>query len=376
MTPIKVLVVDDSEQDAALVLRELRKAGYAPVTHKRVQSAAEMSAALDDGAWDIVLCDYVMPNFSGMAALELLHGKGLDIPFIIVSGQIGEDVAVEVMKAGAHDYILKGNLKRLGPAVQREIHDARVRQEGREKEAELRAKEEELRLTLKVDALKDEFISMVSHEIKTPLPVIIGSLSVAIMEGVSREEALSLIKSAIDHAEILAGMVENLLDLSRSQAKRLLLEKEPLNIEQVMCAIADRLRGKSTLHRLNVEAPAGLPRVSVDRIRLERVLHNLVDNAIKYSPMGGEVRLCARYEDNQMVVTVSDQGMGISPENQARLFHSFERLETDAKVNIPGIGLGLNVCRILVEAHDGHIWVESELGRGAKFCFTIPLGVV
>ena len=101
------------------------------------------------------------------------------------------------------------------------------------------------------------------------------------------------------------------------------------------------------------------------------MLQNLVDNAIKYSPDGGEVRIFAHHYDEELVIGVSDEGTGISPEDQTRLFKSFERL--GAKNGIPGTGLGLRVCRILVEAHDGRIWVESELGKGSKFLFSLPV---
>jgi diguanylate cyclase (GGDEF)-like protein len=144
MKPLRVLIVEDYEPDAALLLRELRHAGYDPV-YKRVDTASEMSRALDAEPWDIVISDHVMPNFSSLNALRLLHDKGLELPFVIVSGQIGEDAAVDAMKAGANDYVMKDNLKRLVPAIQREIHDAQVRREHLQSEAELIAKDEESR---------------------------------------------------------------------------------------------------------------------------------------------------------------------------------------------------------------------------------------
>jgi len=144
MNPLKVLIVEDSERDTALLLIELQKAGYAPL-YKRVDTAVEMRSALDAEPWDVVISDHVMPTFSSFAALRLLHSKDIDLPFIIVSGQIGEDAAVEAMKAGANDYVMKGNLKRLVPAIQREIRDAQIRRERLQREAELTSQEEESR---------------------------------------------------------------------------------------------------------------------------------------------------------------------------------------------------------------------------------------
>lgn len=124
-TPLKVLIVEDSEDDTLLLIRELRRGGYDP-TFERVETAESMKAALDKQTWDIVIADYVMPHFSGLNALKLLHETGLDLPFILVSGTIGEETAVEAMKAGAHDYIMKNNLSRFIPAIERELREVEV----------------------------------------------------------------------------------------------------------------------------------------------------------------------------------------------------------------------------------------------------------
>ena len=124
--PIHILIVEDSEDDSLLLLHELRQGGYDPDS-KRVETSGSMRTALEQRQWDLVISDYVLPGFSGLDALNVLKESGLDLPFIIVSGRIGEDLAVVAMKAGAHDYIVKGNLKRLVPAVERELRDAEVR---------------------------------------------------------------------------------------------------------------------------------------------------------------------------------------------------------------------------------------------------------
>jgi PAS domain S-box-containing protein len=140
--PLRVLIIEDSEDDALLLVRELESGGYQP-DFERVHTPDTMSAALDKEAWDIVIADYVMPHFSGLEALKLLKEKGLDLPFIIVSGNIGEETAVEAMKAGAHDYLLKSNLKRFIPAIKRELNEVTVRRE--RKRAQEALKESEAR---------------------------------------------------------------------------------------------------------------------------------------------------------------------------------------------------------------------------------------
>src|SRR5215207_9301253 len=137
--PLRVLVVEDYEDDALLLLRELRRGGYDPVS-ERVDTAGAMEAALDEREWDLVIADHSMPAFSSSAALELLRSKGFaDLPFIIVSGQIGEDVAVAAMKAGAQDYIMKDNLARLNTAIERELREADSRRERRRAEEKYRS---------------------------------------------------------------------------------------------------------------------------------------------------------------------------------------------------------------------------------------------
>src|ERR687898_2624661 len=157
--PLKVLLVEDSEDDALLLMRMLRRGGYDPAW-ERVDTAAAMEAALDGHSWDLVISDHSMPAFSSSAALGLLRRKGfVDLPFIIVSGQIGEDAAVAAMKAGAHDYLMKDNLARLNSAIERELREADVRREHRWTETALRASETRFRMMVEQSPLSTQIFS-------------------------------------------------------------------------------------------------------------------------------------------------------------------------------------------------------------------------
>ena len=146
---LRILIVEDSEEDTELLLHQLRSAAYEPA-FERVDTPAAMNAALEHQSWDLVVADFSMPQFNALAALELLNKKGLDLPFIIVSGTIGEELAVSAMKNGARDYIMKGNLRRLVPAVERELSEAVQRRERKRAEETLRVNQEQFRVAREI----------------------------------------------------------------------------------------------------------------------------------------------------------------------------------------------------------------------------------
>jgi PAS domain S-box-containing protein len=227
----------------------------------------------------------------------------------------------------------------------------------------------------KLDQLKDEFIGLVSHELRSPLTVIMGSVNTALTEWprLSREEIRQLLQDAAWETESLSHLLGNLLELSRAQADRLVLSREPVSLRSVFRNTVDKIRQQYSTHRIAVDLPRGFPLVHADALRLERILHNLLENAIKYSPDRGDIQVFAREEPDHLVIGVKDQGIGISIFDQAKLFGPFQRLEDQRLSGVKGAGLGLLVCRRLVEAHGGRIWVESEPGRGSTFYFTLPL---
>lgn len=220
--------------------------------------------------------------------------------------------------------------------------------------------------------MKDDFIGMVSHEIRTPLTVLMGALGTAMTEGITPEDERSMLQDAMRGAESLDQIVSNLLELSRYQSDRLALHKKPMDVGTVIRSAADKERGRSNNHEMVLDVPEGLPLVPADKVRVELVLQNLLNNAVKYSVEGTMVRISAKNTGKALTVSVIDQGKGIALEDQAKLFQSFERL-AETSTTKPGLGLGLLVCRRLVEAHGGEIWVESEPNKGSTFSFTLPL---
>ena len=370
--PLRVLIVEDSENDALLLLRELKRAGYEPV-HERVYTALDMNTALEKQYWDVIISDFVMPQFSGLEALKLVQGKRLDIPFIITSGKISDDTAVISMKAGAADYIMKDNLTRLGPAIERELQEKLVRGEREKVSKSLKEREEELRILRKIDQLKDEFIGLVSHELRTPLTVILGALNTIMTEEdrLSRKDIKQLIGDAYYEAETLSDILANLLELARAQANRLQINEEPVNIRETIDTVVKKMSQQILPRQVNIVCEKSIT-VNADRVRLQRILHNLLDNAVKYSSSGNKIEVLVKKLNNEVLIGVKDRGIGIPSELQGKLFEPFQRLEQQNN-KATGTGLGLVVCRRLVEAHGGRMWVESQPGQGSTFQFTLPM---
>ncbi len=224
----------------------------------------------------------------------------------------------------------------------------------------------------KADQLKDDFIGLVSHELRTPLTVVIGALATALSEEgkLTKAELHQLLQDARDESQALSHILGNLLELSMAQAGRLTLSVEPVRLNRLIREAVARAGRTTETHRLIAEVPRGLPPVLADKLRIERVLFNLVDNAIKHT-RGGEVTVSARRAAGQVIVEVRDQGPGIPQEQHDSIFRPFHQLNPGGEAR--GTGLGLMVCKRLVEAHGGRIWVDSKPGQGSSFSFTLPV---
>jgi PAS domain S-box-containing protein len=223
----------------------------------------------------------------------------------------------------------------------------------------------------KAEQLKDEFIGLVSHELRTPLTVISGSLRTAMSEGLSQEDRRELIQNAAEGADSLEAILENMLELSRYQAGRLQLRIETVSIADTVKNVIEKLKRQGTSRQFLMDIPKELPEVEADPVRVERILFNLMENATKYSPEDSKITVSSRTQGGFVITRIIDQGLGISPDDQPKLFELFQQLETSRR-RTKGAGLGLVVCKRLVEAQGGWIKVDSELGKGSTFSFALP----
>jgi len=224
------------------------------------------------------------------------------------------------------------------------------------------------------DEMKSTFISAVSHELKTPVALIKGYASTlrrkdANWDSNTVKDSLAVIEEESDR---LTELIENLLDASRLQSGSFRLSPVELDIDQLVVRVARKFQDQHSSHKIIADVPSDLPLVQADEARITQVLSNLISNAVKYSPEGSEVRLTGVGLPSEVVITVSDQGMGIAPEEQTHLFDRFFRAEAAVRKSIPGTGLGLYLSKAIINAHGGRIWVERDGKRGSRFSFSLP----
>jgi len=225
-----------------------------------------------------------------------------------------------------------------------------------------------------LNKLKSDFLSTVSHELRTPLATIKGYSTMLLdydrrLEHAEKLESLAAIDSAADR---LTEFIDHLLDMSRLEAGLLKLEKMPAGIPKLVQQAIDKSKPKASRHWLVSKLDKRLPMVNIDARRIRQVLDSLIDNAIKYSLEESEVTIEVRQDGSELLVSVTDRGIGIPAEELPKVFDRMYRVEQPATSGAKGIRLSLAICRGLVEAHGGRIWVESEEGKGSTFTFTLP----
>ena len=226
-----------------------------------------------------------------------------------------------------------------------------------------------------LDKLKRNLLSTVSHELRTPLATIKGyaSMLTAHKRKLSDSQKREFILAIQKDADRLTDFVTDLLNLSRLEAGLIKLEKTPCSIVKLLKKVVADSLIRSPRHQIVLRVAKRLPRVNFDIARIEQVLNNLIDNATKYSAAGTEIIVSARKVDNELLIGVSDQGMGIPAEDLENVFYPMYRAEYKHTEDSGGMGLGLSLCKGLVALHGGRIWIESEVGLGSTFWFTLPL---
>ncbi|MEW5989500.1 MAG: ATP-binding protein [Chloroflexota bacterium] len=232
------------------------------------------------------------------------------------------------------------------------------------------------RQTRETDRLRAEVMATLSHELRTPLAAIKGYSTALLLDEIEwpdekRREFLRLIDEECDNLQLMIGEI---LDSALIDVGQLEMEPEPLRLPRLAREVADEMQHLTERHRFALDFPAAFPIVEADPRRIRQVLRNILDNAIKYSPAGGLVVIRGKVRPADVVISIADQGVGISPEDLIPLFEKYFRVKAPTGYHVPGTGLGLPVSRAIVEAHGGHIWAESKVGEGTTLSFSLPVG--
>ncbi len=367
---LRVLLVEDNDDDAALVERTIRKSGW-NIELRRVETAASFQAAINEHPWDVVLSDFHLPSFDAFSALRIAQASKSDAPFIIVSGTVGEDSAVAAMKAGAHDYVMKSNLTRLVPAVEREIQEAANRRERRSLEVQLRQAQ-------KLDAI-GQLAGGVAHDFNNLLTVILSYGTLLINDLAPDDPKREDLNQIIECGRRAAELTRQLLTFGRRQV----FEMKQVELNATLTNIVKMLRRLLPESiEFSVQPGHGIWPINGDAGGLEQVIVNLVVNARDAMPSGGKIsvttlnfevstldsaRIGAKPGDYVMLA-VADTGIGMSAETQARIFEPFFTTKEAGK----GTGLGLATVHGIVRQLGGAISIDSELGKGTTFRVYLP----
>jgi signal transduction histidine kinase len=363
---LRLLLVEDMEDDALLLLREL--GSTYDVELRRVWTREAMRAALGE-TWDFVISDWSLPGFSGLEAFELVREVGLDVPFVIVSGTINEENAVDALKAGVHDFMSKGKFARLVPTIERELREVELRKRQRIAQEQLMVSDRMASIGM--------LAAGVAHEINNPLAAVISNLELAAsmlddherLEGDVRSEVCEMLADARSAADRVKHIIRDLKIFSRHEDTHDAAVDVRAMLESTL-----RMAWTEIRHRARLEKAYGeTPPVRGTESRLGQVFLNLIVNAAQAIPEGNAarntIRIVTGMDDERVFVEVTDTGSGMSEETVRHLFTPF----FTTKPQGVGTGLGLSIAHRIVTGLGGELRVDTALGRGTTFRVILPV---
>jgi two-component system cell cycle sensor histidine kinase/response regulator CckA len=368
---LNILHIEDSKEDSELIDQLLQGHGFqCHIT--RVETRSEVFDALEKNTFDLILADCKLPDFSGLRALEIAHALKPETPFVFVSGTIGEETAIESLRNGATDYVLKDRLSRLVPAVRRALAEAEERTMCRQLQQRLR------------EAGRLEAISTLSngiaHDFNNILTIILGHASLLTMEHEDPDRVLEISGTISEAALRGSEIVQQLLAFARKSDGHV----APLDLNRYLQAHLESLRERLPSDiDLNFDGTKDLPNVLADSGQLDRILLNLITNSIDAMTDGGHVTLSTKLisagelpdvlpelsSENYVCLTVSDTGKGIDSTTREHVFEPFFTTKERGR----GTGLGLPVVYGLMQAHHGYVDVKSEIGKGTSISLFFPV---
>lgn len=401
---MSILIVDDQDTVRDVLKRVLGRGGYTDIITAESANEAFALLGLDDptasiSAVDLILMDVNMPDLDGVEACARLktnlHLK--DIPVIMITGDTEVARLTQALSAGAVDYITKPldfneMLARVGAAIQskwetdrrKSVYFNDLEEKSRNLELALTELETKNQKLEQASVAQTQILSTASHELKTPLTSIVGYVDRMLFRqdavGPLNDRQQRYLETVRNSAYRLKSLVDDLLDISRMEAGCLEISLVNLNLAQEIGDSIKSLRTQFQEKQIRVSfvpSPDCPSEIRADKLRFAQVMSNLLSNACKYSPAGTTVTVAVRRQGDAAQIDVSDEGIGISQEDQAKLFTKFFRADNSLTREESGTGLGLYITRHLVEAHGGSIWVASKEGQGTTFSFlwpTVPAG--
>jgi signal transduction histidine kinase len=366
---LQVLVVEDNAGDA-LLLRHMfskERPGSFELTH--LLRMSDTVTHLAKGGVDIVLLDMGLPDGHGLDTVRRAHAAAPGVPLIVLTGLDDEELAAEAMKEGAQDYLIKGQIE--NRALPRALRHAIERHRMQTETDLIRTNQMQF---------KDEFLSHVSHELRSPLTAIYGFVTILLdrLAGDLNSDQREYLEIVLRNIKQLQSMINDLLEVTGMQTGKLQIEPQRTSASDAVEYTVDTLLASASAKgvALSSDIERLLPSVCADPTRLRQILIILVDNAIKFTPASGVVKVQARKlekDPNFLTLEVSDSGCGIRPDMIERIFERLVQATDPALAGRKGLGLGLYICKELVTRLGGQIWAKSVPGQGSIFCFTLPV---
>ncbi len=371
---LKVLMLEDIVEEAGLIERVLKKAKL-PFVSMRVDGAEEFTRALETFEPDVVLSDHALPAFNSIEALKLCRGRGLMIPFILVTGTVSEEFAVNCLKQGVDDYILKNNLSRLPAAILNALNQREMESRRLVTELKLRDQNEELiktnELLRKINMELDNFVYSVTHNLRAPLMSVLGLVTIARMEDEKTERPTNNLFNMIEHSiHRLDDTLKEILDYSRNA--RTETSVSVIDLDTIFNDTLERLKYLKGFDRIEKQIYIeGEVPIYSDNYRLQVIFQNLISNSIKYQDVEKPrsfIRIEVEATAHDIRIQFSDNGMGIREEYLSKMFSMFFR----ATERSEGAGLGLYIVKESVQKLGGEITLDSTFNEGTTFSIRLP----
>lgn len=364
---LRILILEDIEDDAVLVDHALRREKFV-FTRMRVDTREQFTEALESYQPDVILSDHSLPQFNSLEALKICQNKKVDVPFILVTGAVSEEFAVNCLKRGADDYVLKTNLSRLPLAIRYALRQHRYETNRHAQEEVLRQQNDQL---IKINKELDSFVYSVSHDLRSPLSSILGLVNVAKLEGFKNPQMLHVYFDMIERSVLkLDETIKEILDYSRNARGELNIE--PIDLEKMINNAFSQMQYlpgyHKTVKQINIQDHTAL---HSDAYRISVILINLISNALKYGDDTKDqklIHISATITPAHCVLHVRDNGIGIHPDYIDNVFNMFYRATDRSQ----GAGLGLYIVKEMVEKLSGTIFITSEPGKGTTIMIKIP----